>query len=162
MVASRDALSPGSSLTYGTTIDYENCFGNHHMFSPQEIDAVLSEAQIAVDSLAQDVGVLPPAALVPVDSPSDKLSSIPGATRILKLQVPVAVRLAERQMVMSEILKLGPGTILEFNRPADSELDLMVNNRQIGCGVAVKVNERFGLRINHLGDLQQRIHSLAG
>ncbi len=83
-----------------------------------------------------------------------------SVARILKLRVPVVVRLAERKMLLSEILKIVPGTILEFSRTVDEELDLMVNNYQIGAGVAVKVNERFGLRVTYVGDLRQRIESL--
>lgn len=82
--------------------------------------------------------------------------------RILKLRVPVVVRLAERKMLLSEVLKIVPGTILEFGRTVDEELDLMVNNHQVGAGVAVKVNEHFGLRVTYLGDLRQRIASLGG
>ena len=130
------------------------------MFSPQEIDAVLTQAQSAVDSLAQDVGVLPPPVAIPTGPVADDSALSPRVGHILKIRVPVAVRLAEREMALSDILALGPGTILEFNRLADSELDLMVNNQQIGCGVAVKVNERFGLRINQLGNVRERIRSL--
>jgi len=79
--------------------------------------------------------------------------------RILRIRVPVVVRLAQRSMVLNEVMKLTPGTILEFDRTVDSELDLLVNNHPIGSGVAVKVNERFGLRINRIGNLAQRIAS---
>ena len=82
--------------------------------------------------------------------------------RILGIQVPVVVRLAERAIPVSEVLKMSPGTILEFDRTVDMDLDLLVNNHQIGSGVAVKVNERFGLRIQKLGDLGERIRSLGG
>jgi flagellar motor switch/type III secretory pathway protein FliN len=135
------------------------------MFSQDEIDAVLSQAQEAVDSLAQSAGVTaaPAAAAPPVVAPLQLSSPASDRTNnILKIRVPVVVRLADRPMVLNEIMKLGPGTILEFYRSVDSELDLMVNNRRIGCGVAVKVNEHFGLRLNRLGDLRQRIASLGG
>ena len=130
------------------------------MFSPKEIDAVLTQAQSAVDSLAQDVGILAAPGVSPADGGSESVD--PSVKRLYKIRVPVAVRLAERPMLLSDILGMGPGTILEFNRAADSELDLMVNNQQIGRGVAVKVAERFGLRINELGDVQERIRSLGG
>ena len=132
------------------------------MFSPNEIDAVLSQAQTAVDSLAQDVGAMPRSTGAPVNQTSAESCPIPGGHHILRIQVPIAVRLAEQDMALSEIMKLGPGTILEFNRSADGELDLMVNNLQIGRGVAVKVNERFGLRINSLGNVRDKLHTIAG
>jgi len=84
----------------------------------------------------------------------------PALGRILKLQVPVIVRLAENRMPLSEILSLSTGAIIEFNKPFDSELDLMVNNRTIGQGRAVKVGENFGLRITRIGSIQDRIQAL--
>lgn len=84
----------------------------------------------------------------------------PKLNRVLKLRVPVVVRLAQRPIRLAEILKLTPGNILEFERTVDSELDLMVNNQVIGSGKAVKVNERFGLRIQSVGDPRQRLRQL--
>lgn len=143
------------------------------MFVQDEIDGVLAQAQAAVDSLAADVGRLSGAAPpTPADAPPAYAPVAPAAgassqtsgklKRILKLQVPVVVRLTQRPMALKEIIKIAPGTILEFDRTVDSELDLLVNNQPIGSGVAVKVNERFGLRISQVGNLRQRIRSLAG
>ncbi len=84
----------------------------------------------------------------------------PKLKRVLKLRVPVVVRLAQRPIRLAEILKLTPGNILEFERTVDSSLDLMVNNQEIGSGKAVKVNERFGLRIEKIGDARQRLEQL--
>jgi len=136
------------------------------MFSQDDIDAVLKDAQEAVDTLAGDVGAMgdstavqaapaPPDPAQPTAAPRP-----PAIDRILKLEVPVRVRLANRPMLVSEIMNLGPGTILEFDRTVDQELDLMISNRQIGYGVAVKVNEHFGLRITYIGDVKERINSL--
>ncbi len=144
------------------------------MFSQDDIDAVLKDAQEAVDTLAGDVGAMgdstavqaaPAPASPPPPAPPDPAQPTaaprpPAIDRILKLEVPVRVRLANRPMLVSEIMNLGPGTILEFDRTVDQELDLMISNRQIGYGVAVKVNEHFGLRITYIGDVKERINSL--
>lgn len=76
--------------------------------------------------------------------------------QILKLDVPIIVRLAERQLPLGEILRLVPGAILELGKDADGELDLLVNNRAIGSGSAVKVGENFGIRLTYMGDLRER------
>ena len=70
---------------------------------------------------------------------------------ILNLEVPVIVRLGERPMSLREVLTLVPGSIIEIPKPADDELDLMINNRRIGVGTAVKVGENFGIRITAIG-----------
>ena len=81
--------------------------------------------------------------------------------RILRLEVPVIVKLAERKMNLSEVLRLGAGAIIEFSKSSDEPLELMINNKAIGFGEAVKVGENFGLRISQVGDVKQVIRSLA-
>jgi flagellar motor switch protein FliN/FliY len=87
---------------------------------------------------------------------------MPGTleSRILKIEVPVVVRVGERQMRMSEVLALVPGSIIELNKRAEDELDLLINNKQIGSGNAVKVGENFGLRVTYIGDVRERIEAL--
>ncbi len=50
--------------------------------------------------------------------------------------------------------------IVEFDKPSDSELELLINNKCIGLGQAVKVGENFGLRITRIGSLHDRITAL--
>src|SRR5215212_5748335 len=84
----------------------------------------------------------------------------PELQRILHLQVPVIVRLAERRLSMSEVLRLGVGAIIEFSKSSEEPLELLINNKPIGVGETVKVGENFGLRITQIGDLRQVIQSL--
>ncbi|MHB1156494.1 MAG: FliM/FliN family flagellar motor switch protein [Phycisphaerales bacterium] len=79
---------------------------------------------------------------------------------ILQLQVPVIVRLAHRPMSLHSVLALGPGALLELPKPADEALELMVNNKLIGQGHAVKVGENFGLKITSIGSQEARIRAL--
>jgi flagellar motor switch/type III secretory pathway protein FliN len=149
-----------------------------------DLDAALSQAQAAVNSLAEDVSSLqtpnvasmaatqtpaqdavtvatldaPPRRQVPPRASSSKLPQ--HLRRILNLRVPVIVRVAQRPILLSAVLKLVPGNILEFDRSVDSELDLLVNNHQIGTGAAVKVNEHFGLRINFIGEPRDRLRQI--
>ena len=81
-------------------------------------------------------------------------------SRILKLQVPVIVKLAERKFSLAEVLRIQTGAILEFNKPADAPLELLINNKAIAVGDAVKVGENFGLRVNQIGNVKQIIASL--
>ena len=80
--------------------------------------------------------------------------------RILHLEVPVIVKLAERRLSLAEVLRLGAGAIIEFSKSSDEPLELMINNKSIGFGDAVKVGENFGLKISQIGDVKQVIRSL--
>jgi len=80
--------------------------------------------------------------------------------RILHMQVPVIVKLAERKLTLAEVMRLGPGAIIEFLKSNDEPLELLINNQPIGLGDAVKVGENFGLKINQIGDVKEVIRSL--
>lgn len=79
---------------------------------------------------------------------------------ILKLSVPVIVRIGSRSMPLEGILSVSPGAIIELNKPADAELDLLINNKAIATGQAVKVGENFGLRIEKVGSARQRVEAM--
>ena len=84
----------------------------------------------------------------------------PDLKRILQLEVPVIVKLAERKLTLGEVMRLGAGAIIEFSKSSDEPLELLVNNKAIGVGDAVKVGENFGLKITQIGDVKEIIRSL--
>lgn len=79
---------------------------------------------------------------------------------ILKLEVPIIVVLAERQITLGEVLSLVPGSIVELPKTAEEELELLVNNRKIGTGVAVKIGENFGIEICSIGTPVERVQAM--
>lgn len=80
--------------------------------------------------------------------PRDSLRRLPIYARsLLHVKVPVVVTLATKKESVSDILNLGPGAILQFTKSCEEPLDLSVGSRPIAKGEAVKVGEKFGLRI---------------
>lgn len=79
---------------------------------------------------------------------------------IMKLEVPVIVQLGTRAMTINDVLSLAPGAIIELPKAADEELEILVNNKAIGSGFAVKVGENFGLKVAYIGDVKKRIQAL--
>lgn len=77
--------------------------------------------------------------------------------QLLTLEVPVIVRVGTTRLSLAEITSLAPGSIIEIDKPADEELDLLINNRHTGFGVAVKIGENFGLEVTYLGDPMRRL-----
>ena len=82
--------------------------------------------------------------------------------RILRLSVPLIVKLADRKLSVQEVMRLGPGAIIEFSKASDEPLELLANNKPIAVGETVKVGENFGLKITQIGDVKQVIKSLGG
>lgn len=86
---------------------------------------------------------------------------IANTEQVLRLEVPVLVLLGERQMSIKDILGLLPGSIIELPKNAESELDLIIANKQVGCGHAVKVGENFGIKLSYVGDPSVRLNAVA-
>jgi len=84
----------------------------------------------------------------------------PEVRRLLKLRVPVIVRIATRRVPVHDIRHFSRGRIIEFDTPSDTRLELLINNRVIGHGDPVRVGDHYGLRITHVCDRRQRIRSM--
>lgn len=109
-----------------------------------------------------DGGVHPPSVPSPPAGNQRRRPISPALERILQITVPVHVNIAERTMDVASIMELNVGSILEFGKAADSDLQLVVVNECIGCGQAVKVGENFGLQITTIGSMTDRIRALGG
>jgi len=79
---------------------------------------------------------------------------------IMDIQLEVVARLGSVQMPIRDILKLGPGSIIDIDRPADGPVDLVVNDKLVARGDVVVVQENFGLKITEVQSAQERIASL--
>ena len=81
---------------------------------------------------------------------------------VLKLRVPIIVQIGDRNVPLEDVLAMGPGAILEMDKSSDANLALLVNNKPIGQGEAVKIIENFGLRITEIGSAAERVEALGG
>jgi flagellar motor switch protein FliN len=77
-----------------------------------------------------------------------RLAQLPPYTRsLLRIEVPVVVTLAQTRHPVSRVLDLAPGTILHFSKAFDEPLTVSVGSCDVAVGEAVKVGDKFGLRI---------------
>jgi len=91
-------------------------------------------------------GPLPPAARPPASA-----GALPEYTQsLLHVRVPVVVTLAEKKQALGRILELGPGSIIQFEKSCEEMLELEAGGRAIALGEAVKVGDKFGLRITSI------------
>ena len=68
--------------------------------------------------------------------------------------MPVVVTLAEKRQKLSRIVELGPGAIIQFEKSCEEMLELGVGDRRVALGEAVKVGDKFGLRITSIALLR--------
>jgi len=90
----------------------------------------------------------------------------PGGTdagvlgRVLDINLPLSVVVAEKEMKVEDVLAFAPGTVLEFEKASDSFLDLLVNDKLLAQGEAVRTGEQFGIRIVNIGVPEETIRML--
>lgn len=89
----------------------------------------------------------------PAEAGSDPspLALLPGyAKSLLRIKVPVIVTLAAKKQPVSRIVELGPGSIIQFDKSCEEMLEMHVNEQLVGEGEAVKVGDKFGIRLTSL------------
>lgn len=75
--------------------------------------------------------------------------------KLKKMPVTISVRLAEKRIELEHLLEISPGALLTFNKSCEDLLDLYVNNVLYCRGEAVKIGEKFGLKINDLRPVEE-------
>jgi len=80
---------------------------------------------------------------------------------LFDLELPISVELARKEMLIRNILHLGEGSIVEFDKMAGENVDLLVNNKKIAAGEVVVIDERFGVRITNLINPSERIKGIS-
>ena len=80
-----------------------------------------------------------------------RVEDLPAYTRsLLRIKVPVVVTLAEKRQPLRRIIELGPGSIIQFDKSCEESLDLEVGSQRVAAGEAVKVGDKFGLRVTSI------------
>ncbi|MEE9384475.1 MAG: flagellar motor switch protein FliN [Nannocystaceae bacterium] len=69
---------------------------------------------------------------------------------VLDIPVQVSVELGKRTIPISEILALGPGSVVELGKAAGESLDILVNGKLVARGEAVVMGEKYGVRITEV------------
>jgi flagellar motor switch protein FliN/FliY len=73
-----------------------------------------------------------------------------GLGFVMDVPVRLTVEIGRKTMRIGEILRMGPGSILELNKANGEPLDVYANDRLIARGEAVVVGERYGVRLTEV------------
>jgi flagellar motor switch protein FliN/FliY len=69
---------------------------------------------------------------------------------VMDVPVEVTVELGRKNLRIGDVLRLGPGSVLELGKANGEPLDIFVNNRLVARGEAVVVGERYGVRLTEV------------
>jgi flagellar motor switch protein FliN len=92
-----------------------------------------------------------PAGRTMVANESDSVSkSAADLEAVFDVPVQVSAVLGRSRMNVGELLKLGPGTVLELDRKVGEAIDIYVNNRLVARGEVVLVEEKLGVTMTEI------------
>jgi flagellar motor switch protein FliN/FliY len=98
--------------------------------------------------------------------PLDNRSPEPGTPTstnldfILDIPMEVSVELGRSKMLISDLLQLGQGSVIELTKLAGEPLEVLVNQKLIARGEVVVVNEKFGIRLTDIISPTERVKRL--
>jgi flagellar motor switch protein FliN/FliY len=92
------------------------------------------------------------AALLNADGPAEAAPKHSAADLEAVFDVPVTVSavLGKSGMEVSQLLKLGRGTIVELDRKVGEAIDIYVNDRLVARGEVVLVEDRLGITMTEI------------
>ncbi len=79
---------------------------------------------------------------------------------ILDIPLRVTVELGRTKMIVSELLNLGQGSVIELSKLAGEPMEVLVNDKLVARGEAVVVNEKFGVRLTDIISPTERVEQL--
>jgi flagellar motor switch protein FliN len=69
---------------------------------------------------------------------------------VFDVPVKVSAVLGRSRMEVGELLKLGPGAVLELDRKVGEAIDIYVNNRLVARGEVVLVEDKLGVTMTEI------------
>jgi flagellar motor switch protein FliN len=93
------------------------------------------------------------------DQPAPAVLS-PGLELLLDVELEASLRFGCREMLLGEILELGPGDVVQLDRHVADPVDLIVGDKIVARGEVVLVNGNFGLRVIEVAAPRKRLESI--
>lgn len=72
----------------------------------------------------------------------------------------VSVEVGRARILLKDLLQMGEGYVVELDKLAGEPLDLYVNSRLIARGEAVKVGDKFGIKLTEVVSQSDRVEKL--
>jgi flagellar motor switch protein FliN/FliY len=74
----------------------------------------------------------------------------PKLELLYDLQLSVSIELGRTNMLIRDILRLGRGSVIEFDKLVSEPVDVLINGKKVAEGEVVVIDKHFGIRITTL------------
>ncbi len=79
---------------------------------------------------------------------------------LMDIPLTMSVELGRCRLLISEMLQLGQGSVIELMKLAGEPMEIFVNQKLIARGEVVVVNEKFGVRLTDIISPAERVNRL--
>jgi flagellar motor switch protein FliN/FliY len=79
---------------------------------------------------------------------------------LFDVPLQVSVEVGRARILLKDLLQMGEGYVVELDKFSGDPLDLYVNSRLIARGEAVKVGDKFGIKLTEVVSQSDRIAQL--
>jgi flagellar motor switch protein FliN len=111
----------------------------------------MSDGKVPLPELDSNPDVVPRAEDVSLANDSDDTTrSAEDLEAVFDVPVQVSAVLGRAKMDVGELLKLGPGAVLELDRKVGEAIDIYINNRLVARGEVVLVEEKLGFTMTEI------------
>jgi flagellar motor switch protein FliN/FliY len=83
-----------------------------------------------------------------LDGPTTRVAA--DLEAVFDVPVKVSAVLGRARMEINDLLKIGPGTVLELDRKVGEAIDIYVNNRLVARGEVVLVEDKLGVTMTEI------------
>lgn len=96
-----------------------------------------------------------------INTKSDVESGGANLDFLLDLPLSVTVELGKTEMIIDKMLQLGQGSVIELEKASGEPVEIYVNQKLLGKGEVIVVNDRFGVRITEIISQADRIKNMS-
>lgn len=88
------------------------------------------------------------------------MDSLRNLDLIMDIPLPVTVELGRSRKRINDVLKLGPGSVVELEQMEGEPVDILINQTLIAKGFVVVEKEKYGIRISEIVSRKERLKSI--
>ena len=106
------------------------------------------ETKVPLPELDRDGGPMPTEVTLAPEAETSRNAS--DLEAVFDVPVQVSAVLGRTRMDIGDLLRLGPGAVLELDRKVGEAIDIYINNRLVARGEVVLVEEKLGVTMTEM------------
>jgi flagellar motor switch protein FliN/FliY len=125
------------------------------LITPQRFGVVETPGKEAGEKTAAKPDAAGAASHAGQGTPGSSLDLLAG------IELPVTIRIGSAEKRLGDLLKMGPGSVIQLDKAPDDPVDILVNGKLVAQGEIVASGGGFAVRVTEVRSTADRIHSLA-